>query len=390
MTEASVAAGLSGLAGLFASGASPADVTETYLSRIAARNPGLGAFWHVLEDGARASARASARRWAERAPLSPIDGAPVAVKANVAVAGAPWHGGIGAYRDRVADADAAVVARLRRAGAVILGVTSMDEGAVGASGDNPWFGRCGNAAFPGWSVGGSSGGSAAAVAAGLCAAALGTDTLGSVRIPAAFCGCFGYKPARGALSLDGVMPLSPTLDAVGTLARSADDAFLLAEHAGAPPRDRAPAGLPETGEVPDIDLGRLRRRAFMVAEAEGAAAHPGFDVRDGFSSALRAALSFGASCSAAEIAAARVLMAHAEAALRAALAGRTLVLPTTLRGPHRAGEPPFPDVADLTALASVAGLPAIAVPDGVDADGRPRSVQRVALAAEDLMPATSR
>jgi aspartyl-tRNA(Asn)/glutamyl-tRNA(Gln) amidotransferase subunit A len=129
--------------------------------------------------------------------LSLFDGVPIAIKANIAVKGLPWHGGIEAYRDRIAERDAVSVQALRLAGAVIVGVLNMHEAALGATNDNLAFGRCHNPYRHGFTPGGSSGGSAVAVAAGLCAAALGTDTLGSVRIPAGYCGVFGCKPTHG-------------------------------------------------------------------------------------------------------------------------------------------------------------------------------------------------
>ena len=139
----------------------------------------------------------------------------------------PTTGGIAHYRDNVARDDAFVVRRLRDAGAVILGKLNMHEAALGATGDNPWFGRCENPHRPGYTPGGSSSGSGAAVAAGLAAAALGTDTLGSVRVPASYCGTAGFKPTYGLVSTRGVMPLSWTLDHVGFLAPRVADLGLL-------------------------------------------------------------------------------------------------------------------------------------------------------------------
>jgi aspartyl-tRNA(Asn)/glutamyl-tRNA(Gln) amidotransferase subunit A len=215
-----VAAGAAGLGEFFETRqVSPVDALGAYFARIKLLNPQLNAFLELDEAGAVRDARASGERWAAGAQLSPLDGVPVAVKANIAVAGLHWHGGIAAYADRVAAVDARCVADLRRAGAVILGILNMDEAALGATNDNLAFGRCYNPYRPGYTPGGS----AAAVAAGLCAAALGTDTLGSVRIPAGFCGIFGHKPMHGLIPMDGLMPLSRTLDDAGVLARSTRD-----------------------------------------------------------------------------------------------------------------------------------------------------------------------
>ena len=147
-----------------------------------------------------AEAAASTARWAAGAPLSPLDGVAIGIKANIAVRGLPWHAGVAAYRERIAHEDADCVMALRKSGAVILGVLNMHEAALGATTDNIAFGRCHNPYRHDFTPGGSSGGSAAAVSGGLCAAALGTDTLGSVRIPAAYCGVFGHMPPRGRLS----------------------------------------------------------------------------------------------------------------------------------------------------------------------------------------------
>jgi Asp-tRNA(Asn)/Glu-tRNA(Gln) amidotransferase A subunit family amidase len=219
-----VAAGVVKLGGVFASKcATPMDALQVYIDRIERFNPALNAFLALDRRRAVRDAQASGRRWSRGAPRSPLDGVPIGVKVNIAVHGMPWHAGIAAYGDRVADGDADCVSRLRSAGAVILGVLNMHEAALGATTDNAAFGRCHNPHRHDVTPGGSSGGSAAAVAAGLCAAALGTDTLGSVRIPASYCGVFGHKPSHGATATAGVVPLSPTLDSLGFIARSAGD-----------------------------------------------------------------------------------------------------------------------------------------------------------------------
>lgn len=174
-------------------------------------------------------------------------GAPaIAVKENIAVAGLPRRGGSRATDDSPSPADAAVVAALRAAGCAILGTTSMHELALGVSGDNPHFGEVVNPRGADRIAGGSSSGSAAAVAAGLCDAALGTDTGGSVRLPAALCGVVGLKPRCGELSRDGVIAVSPTLDAVGVLAADVDTAgrvFALAGGVETPAPDLGGVGL---------------------------------------------------------------------------------------------------------------------------------------------------
>lgn len=155
--------------------------------------------------------------------MSALAGSTFAVKDNIDVQGMPTHGGMRALHAQPAAQDAPVVARLKAAGMVCLGKLNMHAMALGATNHNTDFGNCYNPLRAGYTPGGSSGGSAAAVAAGLCGIALGTDTLGSVRIPAAYCGVVGFKPSFGALPTNGVMPLSRLLDHVGILARGVED-----------------------------------------------------------------------------------------------------------------------------------------------------------------------
>lgn len=408
-----VAAGVAGLAALFrARAVTPSEAVETYLSRIDRLNPRLNAFLHVDAEGARTAALDSGRRWAEGRPLSPIDGAPVGVKANIAVAGLPWHAGIAAYRDRIAEADAECVARLRAAGAVILGVLNMHEGALGATTDNPAFGRCDNPHRAGFTPGGSSGGSGAAVAAGLCAAALGTDTMGSVRLPSAYCGVFGLKPGRGLVSTEGVTPLSWTLDTVGPHARSAEDCRLVLEAmtdawtlAGAVD-DRPLAVLDWTGQVEvdgavaeaaarvvqaarqagltlevlridDYDFGAVRRMGLLVSEVEGHVVHDAMlaERPEGFSAAFVDGLAWGARQPAPRLARAYRALAAIEQGLRARLKPYCgLLTPTAPQTAFGFDQPVPAGQADFTAMANVAGLPAMAFPAGT-ADGLPLSMQ---------------
>ena len=150
------------------------------------------------------------------------DGLGWAIKSNIAVKGLPLTAGCAAYKDSIAKDDATVVSNIRKSGGVILGTVNMHEAALGATTDNPCFGRTQNPWRIGFTPGGSSGGSASAVAAGLCDIALGTDTMGSVRIPSAYCGVQGHKPTFDTVSTRGVIPLSTTLDHVGPIARDVD------------------------------------------------------------------------------------------------------------------------------------------------------------------------
>jgi len=301
----------------------------------------------------------------------------LAIKDNIDVAGMPTAGGMEPYRGRVASRDAPCVARLRKAGASFVGKTLMDEAAFGALGDNPWFGRCQNPHRRGYTCGGSSAGSAAAVAAGLCDAALGTDTLGSVRIPASYCGVVGYLPSRGLIEGTGVMPLMPEFDRIGVLARTFGDAARIASVMAG--RTLAPRpGARIRKEVPE-DLGTLRRAALLMVELEGARIHAALldDARSKISPGLRAALEYGRNASAERIARARGRVEGAKRWLDEALREcDVLVLPTTPQPAFPFDGPAPATQADLTVLASVAGLAAISVPHG-ESHGLPLGLQLI-------------
>ena len=186
----------------------------------------VNAFRAVHAQEARAQARSEDAGRGDAPRRGPLDGIPVAIKDNIDEKGVICAAGSAAYRDRVPSEDAEVVLRLRRAGALILGRTNMHELADGVTSENPHFGPVHNPWRMGYHPGGSSGGSAAAVAAGVVPVALGTDTGGSVRIPAALCGVVGLKPSLGLIPTGGVVPLSPTLDHLGVLARTVRDTAL--------------------------------------------------------------------------------------------------------------------------------------------------------------------
>lgn len=180
---------------------------------------------HRREAAARAAALDEAFRHA--GVTGPLHGVPLAIKDNIDQAGTVCSAGSRAYDDRIPVEDAPVVSALIAAGAVIVGRTNMNELADGVTGENPHFGDVHNPRRAGYRAGGSSAGSAAAVADGSVAGALGTDTGGSVRIPAALCGVVGFKPSADLLPTRGVLPLSTTLDHVGVIARDAGDAATL-------------------------------------------------------------------------------------------------------------------------------------------------------------------
>ena len=213
------------------------ELAEAFLARIDAVGPVVNAYISLTPELARADAQRVDRGRAAGRPL-PLDGLPVALKDNIDVAGVPTTVGSQVYADRVAERDAAVTARLRAAGAVVLGKLHLHEFVYGVTSNNPWYGACRNP----WDLeripGGSSGGAGAAVASDLCIGALGSDTGGSIRIPAHLTGVTGLRPTYGAVSSRGAFPIARSFDTVGPLARSAADVLaLLLELAGYDPED---------------------------------------------------------------------------------------------------------------------------------------------------------
>jgi len=298
----------------------------------------------------------------------------LAVKDNIDVAGMPCAAGLEALRGRIAQRDAPCVARLRAAGYTVVGKTLMDEAAFGALGDNPWFGRCHNPLRHGYTPGGSSAGSAAAVAAGSCDAALGTDTLGSVRIPASYCGVVGYVPGRGLIDPAGVLPLMPEFDRVGVLAPSVADAARVASvMAGRALEPRPGASVAELHD-PEVDLGGLRRAALLLVEKEAAGSLLGLPK---LSPTLRAALEYGRNATPERISRARQRIEEARRWLDERLARYdVLVLPTTPQTSFAFDRAVPETQADFTVLASIAGLAAISIP-AEEREGLPMGVQVV-------------
>lgn len=219
---------LCALAPLLRTGAvSPVELVERALDRIAERDGELNAFQLVLDDRARAEARQAEAEIARGAWRGPLHGVPVAVKDLLDVAGTVTTGGGRRASWPPAARDAPVVAGLRQAGAILIGKTRLPEYAFWPGSINPHYGPTANPHDPTRDAGGSSSGSAAAVADHMAWAALGTDTGGSIRIPAALCGVVGLKPTYGRVSLEGCIPLAWSLDHAGPLARSVEDAGVL-------------------------------------------------------------------------------------------------------------------------------------------------------------------
>ena len=218
-------------------GISSVELTRACLERIGQLNPELNAFIAVCEESALAQAAAADRARAE-GDERPLLGIPLAHKDIFCTRDTHTTCGSRILQNFLPPYDATVVERLRQAGTVMLGKTNMDEFAMGSSNETSYFGAVGNPHDPGRVPGGSSGGSATAVAAGLSPMATGTDTGGSIRQPASFCGITGFKPSYGRVSRWGMIAFASSLDQAGTLTRSAADAALMMQAmAGLDPRD---------------------------------------------------------------------------------------------------------------------------------------------------------
>jgi aspartyl-tRNA(Asn)/glutamyl-tRNA(Gln) amidotransferase subunit A len=206
---------------------SAAEVTDACLRQIDAENPRLNAFILVMADEARRQARDADRELAAGHDRGPLHGVPMSIKDLLDIRGTPTTAASRVREGHVAQRDAPAVAHLRQAGAIFVGKTNLHEFALGTTNEDSAFGPARNPHDPTRSPGGSSGGSAASIVAGMALASIGSDTGGSIRIPASACGTVGLKPTYGEISTDGVVALSRTLDHVGPLAASVADAHVV-------------------------------------------------------------------------------------------------------------------------------------------------------------------
>ena len=206
---------------------SPVDVLQECLDTIERLNPALNAFITVTADSARQAAKRAEGEISQGNWRGPLHGIPVGLKDLIDTEGVRTTAASAVFRDRVPAEDAAVVKRLKAAGGVVVGKQNLHEFAYGGSSVISHFGPVRNPVNAAFIAGGSSGGSAAAVARGMCYAAIGTDTAGSIREPAALCGVVGLKPSYGLVSAQGVIPLSVSLDHVGPITRTVDDAAIV-------------------------------------------------------------------------------------------------------------------------------------------------------------------
>ena len=421
-------------AALAAGELSALELTQDYLDRIEKFNGSINCYLHVDAAGALQQAAASDQRRAQGRALHPLDGLPFGIKDNIAVAGLPLTAGMDVRRGRIASEDAHCVSKLRRAGAVILGKLHLHEAALGADGDNPFYGRCHNPKRIGHSAGGSSGGSAAALSAHLCALSLGSDTMGSARIPAAYCGVVGMKPSAARVSQRGLVGVSRRLDTVGPMARSVGDlGALFQQISGVDPGDpmsrsvtlahaeRAVSGLrigvldglcthgveaqveacfvraleclavllPSYTRVSfaDVDFGRSRRAGLLLCEAQMCVVHADdlAEQPEKFSPALRGLLGYAKTRSAVDLAAASNLLDEAVLKARRVFADVDVLLtPTTPQPAFAFGTPVPVTQADLTSFANFAGIPALSLPMGQTSDGLPLGLQLLGPIGSDL------
>jgi len=403
------------------------DLLDRALARIERYQKALNAFVDIDRENARRAAAAAAKRHRQAAPLSPLDGIPIGLKDNINVEGLTTRNGTALSFPFTEEAD--VTKRLRAAGAVLLGKLNMDECALGAITDNPHHGRTYNPWRTGYTAGGSSGGAGAAVASGMVMAALGTDTLGSVRLPAAYCGIVGLKPTHGSVSTRGVVPLCPSFDDVGPLCRTVRDAALmfsiLTETAPEDWSDKrnlvsdlsnlrigifeqvraadltpevangfeqalatlgACGAMLETISVSDVDFGKLRRRAFLMIENEGAKnmAEPLRRHPEAFSDAAKAMFDFGRNVAVEKLSEARSSLEHVKT-ITANIFNRVdlLISPTAPQNAFALAELTPTNQADLTALANICGCPAVSLPSGLGPSGLPQAVQLIAPAHQE-------
>jgi aspartyl-tRNA(Asn)/glutamyl-tRNA(Gln) amidotransferase subunit A len=397
---------------------SPVEVVRGLLDRIAKLDPTLNSFITVLEAESLAQAESAARELKASRDRGPLHGVPIAIKDLIDMAGVPTTFASRAGSPRVAETDAVLVRNLKQAGAIILGKTNLLEYAYGAV--HPDFGQTNNPWDPRRTSGGSSGGSAAALAAGLCFAAIGTDTGGSIRIPASYCGVAGLKPSFGRVSLDGVQALSPSLDHAGPLARTcADAALALAGMAGTPVDvrradlsglrigimrhpgadrflqaevqahfDRVVGDLNRAGahvrpiQVPELE--RARDALIAIIEPEASLIHRGLLRSEpaGFSDITRAQLEAGFGISAVDYLDALRLRERLMTEFQRVFENIDAILSPSVPWVAPAEDPPVGGEEGAgemmySGIYNLVGLPAVSVPCGMSSEGLPSGLQIV-------------
>src|SRR5580704_10286783 len=426
---------------------SPVELTRLYLSRIERLNPKLNAFITVASESALAEARAAERELLRGRRRGALHGIPIGLKDNIYTRNLLTTMGSLILRDFVTSEDATVVRKLRRAGAIVLGKTNLHEFAYGVTSENPHYGPVLNPWKTDRISGGSSGGSAVAVAAGLCAAAIGSDTGGSIRIPSGLCGVVGFKPTFGRVSVHGVFPLAASFDHVGPIVRSAVDAALILECiAGRDPLDptslaRSEKSFRSTLKLKRVRLGRPKEHFWVTMDSEvrritetavGDFVKAGAELkeislptvvagieaanliaaveatqlhgREGYFPAraseygadVRGRLEQGGNVRAIDYLSAQEVMRRARDEVEAVLKSvDAIVIPTSPIGappmgsePVRVGDVEMPlrtALVDRNRFGNLTGLPAISMPCGITRDGLPVAVQFIGRRFEDAL-----
>tara|TARA_Y100000590_G_scaffold438917_1_gene562299 strand:+ start:941 stop:2236 length:1296 start_codon:yes stop_codon:yes gene_type:complete len=399
------------------------------LERIEKYENKINAFTVLFYESAIHEALCSDERRAAGNSLGLLDGVPFAVKDNIEVKDAVTSAGMVTRKNFLSKADAVAVSKLRKAGAVLLGKLNMHEAAFGATNENNLFGKTYNPYKEGYTPGGSSGGSAAAVSAGFCWVSLGTDTLGSVRIPASYCGVSGIKPTSGLVSTRGLVPLSWTLDNVGPLARTAKDLGLILDiisgydnkcldsRASPAPYDFSVLDLKNLSDLrigylrnleryevdnevisayeiackelmnlgaefeeiilPDFDFSQARKNGLLLVESEAAIVHKNdliFRSQE-LSSELVSFLKYGENLSAKKLLFVKKnIKDSAKIFYEIFEKLDAIVLPTTPQTAFKFGKH-YKNQADFTSLANLIKCPSVSVPMGMSKDGLPLGLQ---------------
>lgn len=383
----------------------PTDVIAHFLSRVDQLNPRLKAFIELDREGAWCAATISDRRFQQGEPR-PLEGIPVAVAANIAVRGLEHSAGMDARRRIVAQMDSEIVTKLREAGAIILGTLNMDEAGTGQTGSNPFFGTCINPHDINRATGGAASGAATAVAAGMCMIAVANDTMGSLRVPAAFCGVAALKPTYGAVFDQGIVSVSARYDMAGPVARTLADIEAVSPILFDAPREfamrdarlirlsdpgatdcdiavidayAASARLPEVMTLP-FPLSRIHDagEALAMRELIVSIVDLGEERCERLSDELIAAIEQSMSRSEADIAEdKRIVDAVARKLLSTLGDDGVLIMPTTPKTAFKRGEQAPPHSFDFTSIANLAGLPALTLPVGLDLQGLPIGLQLI-------------
>lgn len=407
-------------------------LTQAYLERIASAADSHA--W-LYVDGANAldAAHRSDQRRARGEAYHPLDGVPVGISDNIDVAGMPATAGMATRRRHIAQEDAYCIAKLRRTGAVILGKLNLDEAGYGSTGDNPHFGGVRHPLDPALASGGAASGTAHAVAATMCAFAIATDCLASMRVPAAWCGIAAFKPSHSRVSQRGLVTVSHRLDQAGPVARSAADlAMVFQQISGADALDAHSRTVPlahiehapellrvgvigelaalgvdtaigerfdqvcerlrtllpnqQTIGFNDYDFAHKRSAALLLCSAEMNLTHAD-DLAtraDGFSPALRELLAVAATASAVDLAGAEQRLDIARLKARRVFSQVDVLLaPTTPVTAFAFGTTPPEHAADLASFANFAGLPALTLPMG-NVHGLPAGLQLIGPRGADL------